>query len=101
MIEEARQHPVAGKESLALYTFATATDLEGNLLPIEVAAVDLLNIIRPTVAFNRLIAFDGTCLLVQTTIYQALKQKLFGVTGFIYSRITPLFILSFQMMPRH
>ena len=75
LIEEARQHPVAGKESLALYTFATATDLEGNLLPIEVAAVDLLNIIRPTVALTVWIALMGHALFSTTTIYQALKQN--------------------------
>ncbi|MDN6409497.1 MAG: cytochrome P450, partial [Tetragenococcus halophilus] len=49
LIKEARKNPVPGKENHALYTFAQATDLEGELLPVEVAAVELLNIIRPTV----------------------------------------------------
>lgn len=46
LIKEARKNPVPGKENLALYTFAQAEDLEGELLPVEVAAVELLNIIR-------------------------------------------------------
>src|SRR5699024_12145089 len=46
LIKEARENPVPGKEDVALYAFAEATDLEGELLPVEVAAVELLNIIR-------------------------------------------------------
>lgn len=42
------------------YAFANATDLDGQLLPLEVAAVELLNIIRPTVALT-VGGIDGTC----------------------------------------
>src|SRR5690625_6057192 len=52
LIKDARKNPVQGKEHLALYTFANATDLDGELLPVETAAVELLNIIRPTVALT-------------------------------------------------
>lgn len=59
LIKEARENPIPGKEHLALYSFAQASDLEGDLLPIEVAAVELLNIIRPTVAITVWIALMG------------------------------------------
>lgn len=73
LIEEARKHPVPGKENLALYTFANATDLEGELLPVEVAAVELLNIIRPTVALTVWIALMGHALFAKEDVYDALK----------------------------
>ncbi|GAA3723690.1 cytochrome P450 [Salinicoccus jeotgali] len=74
LIEEARAHPVKGKEHLALYTFAQATDLDGNLLPVEVAAVELLNIIRPTVALTVWIALMGHALFSYDDIRTALKE---------------------------
>ena len=95
MIEEARQHPVAGKESLALYTFATATDLEGNLLPIEVAAVDLLNIIRPTVALTVWIALMGHALLVQRLSTKHLNKTFRSYRIHLFKNYAA-FILSFQ-----
>ncbi len=61
LIEEAYQHPVAGKESLALYTFATATDLEGNFTPIESRSCRSVKYHPPYGCFNRLDRFDGTC----------------------------------------
>ncbi len=95
LIEEARQHPVAGKESLALYTFATATDLEGNLLPIEVAAVDLLNIIRPTVALTVWIALMGHALLVQRPSTKHLNKTFRSYRIHLFKNYAA-FILSFQ-----
>ncbi len=74
LIEEARAHPVEGKEHLALYTFAQATDLDGNLLPVEVAAVELLNIIRPTVALTVWMALMGHALFSDDDVRTALKE---------------------------
>lgn len=73
LIEEARKHPVPGKENLALYTFANAKDLDGELLPVETAAVELLNIIRPTVALTVWVALTGHALFAQREIYEELK----------------------------
>ncbi|MFV8292347.1 MULTISPECIES: cytochrome P450 [Aerococcus] len=73
LIKEARENPVPGKEHLALYTFAQATDLEGELLPLEVAAVELLNIIRPTVALTVWMALMGHALFAKDGVYDELK----------------------------
>jgi len=73
LIKEARKHPASEKGNLALYTFANATDLDGELLPIEVAAVELLNIIRPTVALTVWIALMGHALFAKEGIYDELK----------------------------
>ncbi|PIC56695.1 cytochrome P450 [Sporosarcina sp. P12(2017)] len=74
LIKEAREHPVPGKERLALYTFAHATDLDGELLPVEVAAVELLNIIRPTVALTVWVALMGHALFAKRDIYEELQS---------------------------
>ncbi|PIC94777.1 cytochrome P450 [Sporosarcina sp. P26b] len=75
LIEEARKHPVPGKEHLALYAFAHATDLEGELLPAEVAAVELLNIIRPTVALTVWVALMGHALFAERNVYDEVKSN--------------------------
>lgn len=75
LIEEARINPVAGKENVALYAFANAKDTQGNLLPIDVAAVELLNIIRPTVALTVWIALMGHALFSRPDIYQRLHTE--------------------------
>ncbi|PID21120.1 cytochrome P450 [Sporosarcina sp. P3] len=74
LIKEAREHPVPGKEHLALYTFAHATDLDGELLPVEVAAVELLNIIRPTVALTVWVALMGHALFAKRGIYEEVQS---------------------------
>ena len=74
LIEDARANPVPGKEDVALYAFAQATDLDGNLLPIEVAAVELLNIIRPTVALTVWAALMGHALFSRPDLKQQLKN---------------------------
>ena len=75
LIEHARTNPVAGKEDIALYAFANATDDNGELLPIDVAAVELLNVIRPTVALTVWIALMGHALFSRPNIYQRLHAE--------------------------
>jgi len=75
LIENARINPVAGKEDVALYAFAKATDDHGELLPIDVAAVELLNVIRPTVALTVWIALMGHALFSRPDIYQRLHAR--------------------------
>ena len=74
-IKNARINPVAGKEDVALYAFAKATDDHGELLPIDVAAVELLNVIRPTVALTVWIALMGHALFSRPDIYQRLHAE--------------------------
>src|SRR5699024_4238733 len=62
-----------GKEHLALFTFAIATDLDGELLPVETAAVELLNIIRPTVALTVWVALMGYAVFAENNVYDDLK----------------------------
>ncbi|MBO0411642.1 cytochrome P450 [Enterococcus hulanensis] len=75
LIEHARTNPIAGKENIALYAFANATDDNGELLPIDVAAVELLNVIRPTVALTVWIALMGHALFSRPDIYQRLHAE--------------------------
>lgn len=75
LIENARTNPVAAKEDVALYAFANATDDQGELLPIDVAAVELLNVIRPTVALTVWIALMGHALFSRPDIYQRLRAE--------------------------
>jgi fatty-acid peroxygenase len=75
LIEDARIHPVANKEEVALYALANATDEQGELLPINVAAVELLNVIRPTFALTVWIALMGHALFSRPDIYQRLRAK--------------------------
>ncbi|OJG81961.1 cytochrome P450 [Enterococcus pallens] len=75
LIEQARTNPVSGKKDVALYAFAQATDSNGELLPIDTAAVELLNIIRPTVALTVWIALMGHALFSRPDIYQRLKAE--------------------------
>ncbi|MBF8808549.1 MAG: cytochrome P450 [Enterococcus lacertideformus] len=74
LITSARENPVLGKEDVALYAFAQATDLDGNLLSLEVAAVELLNIIRPTVALTVWAALMGHALFSRPDLHQQLKN---------------------------
>ncbi len=64
LVEEVRQeklHPPAGT---ALLTFSEHRDLEGELLEPRIAAVEVLNIVRPIVAISIYIAFTGHALLL-------------------------------------
>ncbi|GIP71144.1 cytochrome P450 [Lactiplantibacillus pentosus] len=77
LIKNAREAPLETDKNLALYAFSTATDEKGDLLPLKTAAVDLLNIIRPTVAITVWIALMGHALFSQNNNYIALKTDFF------------------------
>ncbi|WP_313236206.1 cytochrome P450 [Sporosarcina ureae] len=57
-----------------MYAFAYATDLDGEWLPVEVVAVELLNIIRPTVALTIWVALMGHALFAKREIYDDLHS---------------------------
>lgn len=59
--------------SVRLYAIAHHHDLQGNLLNQQIAAVDLLNVIRPTVAVARYVAFSALALQEHPDCQQKLK----------------------------
>ncbi|MCF1685923.1 cytochrome P450 [Tetragenococcus halophilus] len=75
LLAEARENPVPGKENVALYAFADARGVDGELLPLNIAAVDFLNIIRPTVAITVWVDLMGHALFGPNNVYKELKQN--------------------------
>lgn len=61
-INAVRENTLTVSSSSALYNFAHYRDAEGNLLELNVAAVELLNIIRPIVAISRYVVFAALAL---------------------------------------
>jgi fatty-acid peroxygenase len=61
-IEDVRNGRRRPGESSALAEIAAHRELDGRLLPSEVAAVELLNVLRPTVAVTRYITFAAMAL---------------------------------------
>ena len=57
LIEHVRQETITPPENTALYRFSWHRELDGNLLETEVAAVEVINIIRPIVAIAVFINF--------------------------------------------
>ena len=57
LIEKVRQGTVTPPENTALYKFSWHRELDGNLLDIEIATVEVINILRPIVAIAIFINF--------------------------------------------
>ncbi|MCP3030087.1 cytochrome P450 [Halobacillus sp. A1] len=62
LIENIREGKVASEEGSAIYEMAFHRDLDGNHLSTQVAAKELLNVIRPTVAVAAYVAFGALAL---------------------------------------
>jgi len=62
IIRQVRTGKLAVSEETALYQIAWHEDLRGNLLDTHIAAVELLNILRPIVAIGRFITFGAVAL---------------------------------------
>lgn len=62
ILRDIRDHRLEVPENTAAYAFAWHRDLHDNLLSEDVAAVDLLNVLRPTVAIGRYIVFGALAL---------------------------------------
>jgi fatty-acid peroxygenase len=62
VIRDIRADLLRVPEDTAASTFARGTDGAGKLLPVPVAAVELLNVVRPTVAVCWYVAFAGHAL---------------------------------------
>jgi fatty-acid peroxygenase len=65
LVEQVRAGSRQPAEGTALHAAAGARDLRGRLLPARVAAVELLNVLRPTVAVAWFVAFAGVALQEQ------------------------------------
>ncbi|MCJ8008715.1 cytochrome P450 [Lederbergia wuyishanensis] len=59
LVEEVRNQELESTENTALHQFSWHRDLEGNLLDAEVAAVEVVNIIRPIIAISIFINFTA------------------------------------------
>lgn len=57
LISEVREGKLKAAKDSALYTVANFKEEDGSLLPLRVAAVELLNLLRPTVAVSVFILF--------------------------------------------
>ncbi len=62
LIEQVRSGELEVEEGSALQAVALHRDLDGNLLDRHVAAVELINVLRPTVAVGRWITFSALAL---------------------------------------
>lgn len=62
LVEATRRGEIRAEEGTALAVFAAHRDVDGELLSPEVAAVELINILRPTFAVSRFIVFAAVAL---------------------------------------
>ena len=62
LVHRVRTGALDAAPGTALHAAATATDTRGRLLPERVAGVELLNVVRPTVAVAWFVAFAGRAL---------------------------------------
>lgn len=73
VIDQVRSHQIEAPKESALWAIAHHQDLQSNLLDTQIAAVDLLNVIRPTVAVARYVAFSALALHEHPDYQQKLK----------------------------
>ncbi|MEW2382907.1 cytochrome P450 [Micromonospora sp. NPDC047707] len=62
LVERVRAGTLPAPEGSALRAVAEHRDVEGRLLPRRIAAVELLNVLRPTVAVDRFVVFAALAL---------------------------------------
>lgn len=62
MVEEVREGKINPKENTVLYQFSFHKDHEGNLLDSQIAAVEIINILRPAVAVAIYVNFAALAL---------------------------------------
>jgi fatty-acid peroxygenase len=74
LIAQVRAHELTAPEESALHVMAWHRDLEGELLDEAVAAVELLNVLRPIVAIARFITFAAVALYEHPEMRQRLRH---------------------------
>lgn len=83
VIERVRAGTLTPSEDTASHVFAHAQDADGSVLPSEVASVELLNIVRPTVAIGRYIAWCALALRDYPAYAERLKTDDDAVDAFV------------------
>lgn len=62
LVEQVRAQTLHAPEGSALQTIATHRDVQGKLLDTQIAATELLNVLRPIVAIDRFVVFAALAL---------------------------------------
>jgi fatty-acid peroxygenase len=75
LIAKVRSGQLIVPQDSALYAVALHRNPEGELLPVEIAAVELLNILRPTVAIARFMIFGALALHEHPEHSKAIAQN--------------------------
>ncbi|MDF2699058.1 MAG: cytochrome [Haloplasmataceae bacterium] len=75
IIEQVRNHKLKQANETALYVIANHRDLNGNLLDLQVAAVELMNIIRPIVAIATYITFGALAIHEQPDCLKKVQEN--------------------------
>ena len=75
MIEDVRAGRLDPPAGRALHAVATHRDLSGQLLDPAVAGVELINILRPTIAIDRFITFAALALVEHPQWYERLRNN--------------------------
>ncbi|MFD2767820.1 cytochrome P450 [Micromonospora eburnea] len=93
LIERVRHGALPAPEGSALRVIAKHRDGQGRLLPRRIAAVELLNIIRPTVAVDRFVVFAALALHDHPSWRERLRGDERAIEGFGHEvrRYYPLF----------
>jgi fatty-acid peroxygenase len=74
IIIQVRTHKLNPADNTALYTIAWHRNLEGKLLGTQVAAVELINIVRPIVAIATYITFGALALYQYPSCHKKIKS---------------------------
>ncbi|MCT4785341.1 cytochrome P450 [Exiguobacterium aestuarii] len=93
MVKEVRSNQLLPNEQTALYEFSWHRDESGELLPEEVVAVEVLNILRPTVAISVYVLFTVLALHQFPEEAEQVKQGQVTKTAFVQEvrRFYPFF----------
>lgn len=75
LIEDVRAGTLTSPEGRPLHAIAVHRDRRGELLDPSIAAVELINVLRPTVAIDRFIVFAALSLLEHPEWYERLRTN--------------------------
>lgn len=74
LIQQVRNQELSLPKSSPLYSFASHKDLNGELLDKNISAVELINVVRPTVAVARFITFSALAMHIHPEYRERLEQ---------------------------
>lgn len=74
MIKDVRNNKISAVEGKALYAMSWHRNLDGSLMNTQMAAIELINILRPIVAIARYITFGALALHHYPEVKQKLEQ---------------------------